>query len=70
MKNFTRHKGKVKKAIILMLFTSIGLSRGLVAQVNTNQFKGVNWADTETTSNRESFTCQVYLQLIHTPRHR
>src|SRR6478752_6862876 len=39
------NKTGIKGFAILMVFVLVALSRNVVAQVNTNQFKGVNWAD-------------------------
>lgn len=35
----------MKRVVLLMAFVLVAFSRNMVAQVNTNQFKGVNWAD-------------------------
>lgn len=38
-------KIEIKRFAILMVFILVALRGNVVAQVNTNQFKGVNWAD-------------------------
>lgn len=39
------NKREIKRVAILIVFVLVAFSQNIVAQVNTNQFKGVNWAD-------------------------